>query len=103
DPICKIHYPQIYADNIWPELPDFAERYEAVGRALQAAGETLLRGAALALDLPEETFVELVSGGPHVFRLLRYLPLDADQIDQGVLWGEEHTDFNLLTLLPGGR
>jgi hypothetical protein len=20
-----------------------------------------------------------------------------------VLWGEEHTDFNLLTLLPGGR
>lgn len=104
DPTCKIHYPQIYADNLWPDdLPGFSSRYEEVGRALQTAGEVLLRGAALALGLEEGAFVELVQGGPHVFRLLRYLPLDDEQIAAGVLWGEEHTDFNLLTLLPGGR
>ena len=36
-------------------------------------------------------------------RLLRYLPLTAEHVAQNVLWGEEHTDFNLVTLLPGGR
>ena len=30
-------------------------------------------------------------------------PLRPEQIDSGILWGEEHTDFNLLTLLPGDR
>ena len=29
--------------------------------------------------------------------------LTEGQTEQKVLWGEEHTDFNLLTLLPGGR
>src|SRR5690606_5660115 len=38
-----------------------------------------------------------------VLRVLKYLPLTAAQIAQNALWGEEHTDFNLLTLLPGGR
>ena len=45
----------------------------------------------------------MVEGGPHVTRSLKYLSLTEAQIAQGVLWGEEHTDFNLLTLLPGGR
>jgi isopenicillin N synthase-like dioxygenase len=35
--------------------------------------------------------------------MLRYLPLSEAQTKQNILWGEEHTDFNLLTLLPGGR
>ena len=74
-----------------------------MGRALHAAGALLLRGAALALSLPEATFTSRIDGGPHVTRLLRYLPLTDAQLGTGVLWGEEHTDFNLLTLLPGGR
>ena len=36
-------------------------------------------------------------------RVLAALPLGEDQVGKGILWGEEHTDFNLLTLLPGGR
>jgi isopenicillin N synthase-like dioxygenase len=65
----------------------------------------LLRGCALALDLVNdvETLVQSTDGGPHVTRLLRYLPLASSQLGQGIVWGEEHTDFNLLTLLPGGR
>lgn len=97
-------YPEIYADNIWPEgdtaLP---ERYIAVGHQLHEIGLRLLRGAAQALGLLPYTFERAVHGGSHVFRALRYLPLKAEQVDTGILWGEEHTDFNLLTLLPGGR
>jgi isopenicillin N synthase-like dioxygenase len=109
DPEIAAMYPQIYADNIWPpggpdfDADDFRTRYLRMGSELQAAGEALLRGCALGLGLAIETFVDVVRGGPHVTRLLHYLPLDQAQIASGVLWGEEHTDFNLVTLLPGGR
>jgi isopenicillin N synthase-like dioxygenase len=104
DPEAASLHPQIYAENLWPEgIPGFAETYLEMGRALHAAGVELLRGCAVALGLEDNTFVNAVEGGPHVTRALRYLPLDAAQADAGILWGEEHTDFNLLTLLPGGR
>lgn len=104
DAECKLSHPEIYADNVWPEGDeDFRETYLAMGRSLHAVGMGLLRGCALALDLPAETFAALTEGAPHVTRALRYLPLDEAQAREGVLWGEEHTDFNLLTILPGGR
>lgn len=100
----KAQYPEICADNIWPPAPhDFSEAYLARGRELHRAGLALLRGAALALGLAETQFTAAAEGGAHVFRLLRYLPLTEAQTKQKILWGEEHTDFNLLTLLPGGR
>ena len=51
-----------------------------MGEELQRAGEALLRGCAVGLGLPPETFVDVVTGGPHVTRLLHYLPLDAQQV-----------------------
>jgi isopenicillin N synthase-like dioxygenase len=100
----KAQYPEICADNVWPEGEEaFRELNLARGHELHRAGLALLRGAALALELPEATFSSVAEGGAHVFRLLRYLPLTAEQTKQNVLWGEEHTDFNLVTLLPGGR
>lgn len=107
----KASYPQVFADNVWPEgragegfdAPGFRERYLAMGRALHQAGLALLRGAALALGVPEATFEAMCTGAPHVTRVLHYLPLNDAQLGKGILWGEEHTDFNLLTLLPGGR
>lgn len=100
----KAQFPEICCDNVWPSAPDdFSEDYVARGRELHRAGLALLRGAALALGLPETQFTSVAEGGAHVFRLLRYLPLTAEQTKQKILWGEEHTDFNLLTLLPGGR
>ncbi|MBX3184264.1 MAG: isopenicillin N synthase family oxygenase [Polyangiaceae bacterium] len=99
-----LDYPELYADNRWPAgYATFAELYLELGRAVHRAGEALLSLAALALGEPADTFTRRIQGGPHVFRLLRYLPLSAEQIEANVLWGEEHTDFNLLTLLPGGR
>lgn len=100
----RAQFPEIFAENIWPSGDTgFAEQYTARGKELHLAGLALLRGAALALGIDGETFVKLCEGGPHIFRMLRYLPLTEAQTKQKPLWGEEHTDFNLLTILPGGR
>lgn len=100
----RVKYPAIYADNIWPDgHPEFQRGLLDVGRRLQAAGELLLEGCAIALHLDRDAFTKRSKFGPHVTRALRYLPLKAEQVGTPILWGEEHTDFNLLTLLPGGR
>ena len=104
----KALYPEIFADNVWPNEAGldgaaFEEAYLSAGRELHAAGLKLLSAAALALELPETSLTAPTEGGAHVFRMLRYLPLTEAQTKENILWGEEHTDFNLLTLLPGGR
>jgi isopenicillin N synthase-like dioxygenase len=99
----KVH-PELYAPNVWPEGDDeFREVYTKMGKLLHLVGETLLVGVAQAYGLGEQSLVDLVQGAPHVFRALRYLPLNEAQATARILWGEEHTDFNLLTILPGGR
>lgn len=104
DPRAQVEYPQVYAENVWPDDSDsFRERYLFIGHGLHEIGLQLLRGCARALSLEPYRFEASVYGGPHVTRALRYLPLDESQVGTGILWGEEHTDFNLLTLLPGGK
>lgn len=104
DPSAATEYPEVYAQNVWPENAEvFQKSYELIGHQLHEIGLFLLRGAAKALGLEPFRFEQAVYGGPHVTRSLRYLPLRDDQVNTGILWGEEHTDFNLLTLLPGGR
>ncbi len=104
DAEAAVQYPQIYASNVWPEgAEQFRDRYMDIGHTLHEIGLQLLRGSARALNLEPYRFEAAVYGGPHVTRALRYLPLSQEQVDAKVLWGEEHTDFNLLTLLPGGR
>ncbi len=105
DEVSALEFPQIYPDNVWPPEapPFFREGLLGLGRSLHEAGLKLLRGAAVALGLPEAAFADLCGRGPHVTRALHYLPLTASQVNTGIVWGEEHTDFNLLTLLPGGR
>lgn len=103
DPSAAELYPEIHPPNVWPEdRPAFRDSYIALGKALHEAGLALLRACADALGLARETFVEIVGGAPHITRALKYLPLNEEQSKAGILWGEEHTDFNLLTLLPGG-
>jgi isopenicillin N synthase-like dioxygenase len=97
-------YPQIYAPNVWPDdQPEFKDAMLDIGRQLHAVGLSLLAGCELALDLPRNSLQKLTHNGPHVTRALRYLPLTEAQVGSDIVWGEEHTDFNLLTLLPGGR
>ncbi|MEM9861198.1 MAG: 2-oxoglutarate and iron-dependent oxygenase domain-containing protein, partial [Myxococcota bacterium] len=100
----KRMFPEIYAENSWPKgAGDFEGDYMALGKRVHQVGMAILEGCAVALDLPKEIFAEGTAGGPHVTRLLRYLPLDESEVGTDILWGEEHTDFNLLTLLPGGQ
>lgn len=106
DPILQAEYPQIFADNIWPDdikETAFDKSYLEIGQRLHQIGLHLLEGTALALGLPKTQFTDIVKGGAHVTRALHYLPLKESQLNLGIRWGEEHTDFNLLTLLPGGR
>ena len=104
DPELAAQYPELFPRNVWPDASDaWRTEYIRMGQALHEAGAALLCGAARALGLGETTFTDICEGGAHVTRVLHYLALAPDQIDKGILWGEEHTDFNLLTLLPGGR
>lgn len=104
DALLEAQYPELYPTNVWPEgATKFREEYTKMGRALHEAGLELLRGAALVLGLAPNTFADICQGGAHVTRILHYLGLEPSQVNTGILWGEEHTDFNLLTLLPGGR
>ena len=97
-------YPQINCGNVWPRgFDSFPSQYERVALALQALGERVLAGCEQALELDPGALTQRLHKGPHVTRLLRYLPLDESNVDAGVLWGENHTDFCSMTLLPGGR
>ncbi len=103
DKRCRAYWPQIYSDNVWPaDADEYKQNYLRLGRAVHGVGMDLLRGCALALGMRVDTLTSRCEGGAHVTRLLRYLELSEAQLDKGILWGEEHTDFNLLTLLPGG-
>ncbi|MEM9191996.1 MAG: 2-oxoglutarate and iron-dependent oxygenase domain-containing protein [Myxococcota bacterium] len=104
DPRAKLMFPEMCADNRWPDGADsFREDYLALGTKVHEVGLALLEACAIALDLPRDAFTRRAQGAAHVTRALRYLALTESQVGTEVLWGEEHTDFNLLTLLPGGR
>jgi isopenicillin N synthase-like dioxygenase len=105
DPEMQMQYPELYPPNVWPahSPPGFQQGFETLGRALHEAGITLLEGCARALELSDDAFTKRIAKGPHVTRVLNYLPLAENQVNTNIVWGEEHTDFNLLTLLPGGR
>jgi isopenicillin N synthase-like dioxygenase len=103
DPRCKAWWPEVYADNVWPaDAPAFERGMMGLGQQIHTIGLALLAGCERALELDPGTLVQRCEGAPHVTRLLKYLPLNDTQVGTGILWGEEHTDFNLLTLLPGG-
>lgn len=104
DPVAAEQYPELYPPNVWPENASaFQTGFVNLGKQLHEAGLALLEGSAVALGLDKDVFSRATKGAPHVTRVLYYLPLGAEQVNTGIVWGEEHTDFNLLTLLPGGR
>ncbi len=105
DPYCAECFPEIYADNVWPDdASEFRQAMLEVGHALHGVGAALLRACEGALSVAPTSLTGPAEGAAHVTRLLKYLPVP-EEAGADVLWGEEHTDFNLLnllTLLPGG-
>ena len=92
-----------YPDNIWPEeVPEFKETTLTAYRALEKAGQDMLRAIALYLDLDEHYFDAKVYHGNSILRQIHYFPIeDPDSVPADAVRAAEHGDINLITLLMG--
>lgn len=104
DPHAAACFPELYAPNVVDHgLEGFTGVLTGLGARQHTVGLALLTACERGLGLDDGALTETTGGAAHVTRALRYLPLDTADVARGVLWGEEHTDFNLLTVLGGGR
>jgi isopenicillin N synthase-like dioxygenase len=91
----------------WPERPAALRRaWEAYYAAMVALAETLVRALALALELPEDTFVPYFDERSSSMRVINYPAPDAEPAP-GQLRAGAHRDYGCLTILrienaPGG-
>jgi len=88
----------LHGPNTWPPLPGFRAAMEAYFQAVTALGRSLLPSFALALDLPEDFFLNLYDRPLVNLRIMHYPPLPvvrmADQYSTA-----PHTDYGMITLL----
>ncbi|HYQ15018.1 MAG TPA: 2OG-Fe(II) oxygenase family protein [Polyangiaceae bacterium] len=82
--------------NVWPALPGFREAVSRYYDAVFELGQTLLRGFALGLDLPEAFFDRFVTAPPSQLRMLHYPPNPAADVTIGI---GAHTDYECFTIL----
>lgn len=81
----------------WPDTPSFKKTVGAYYREAIALGETMFRGFALALGLPEDTFAPLTRQPTSQLRLIHY-PLDPNPVADRPGIGA-HTDYECFTIL----
>lgn len=90
-----------YLKNQWPtEIPELKENVLALYAALEEVSIQLLVGLALAYDLPQHTFSEMILNGNSILRAAHYPPL-SESIESGAMRAAPHEDINLITLLCG--
>jgi isopenicillin N synthase-like dioxygenase len=82
--------------NVWPSLPGFREAVSTYYAAVFELGRRLLRGFALALELPESFFDQFVTAPPSQLRMLHYPPNPAPDVTVGI---GAHTDYECFTIL----
>ena len=88
-----------FGPNVWPAgPPEFRAVMERYFAAMPEVSETLLRGLALSLDLPETHFADFAQDASATLRLLHYPPQPANP-EPGEKGCGAHTDFGALTLL----
>src|SRR5262245_4229091 len=87
----------LHGSNLFPaEVPELRPAVLDFMSAAESAGQAVLEGLALALDLDAQYFRRQYTAKPTVlFRVFRYPPAT-----DGAGWGvAEHSDYGLLTLL----
>jgi isopenicillin N synthase-like dioxygenase len=99
DPAVRAGVP-LHGPNLFPAEPaGLRPTVLACLDAFTELGHRLMRGIALALDLPAEWFERDLTRDPTIlFRIFHYPPAPPETVD--ARWGVgEHTDYGLLTIL----
>lgn len=95
--------------NIWPEQAGFKESSQALYQALAACVLPIQQAIVATLnryiktELPENFFDAMTEHGQTLLRLLYYPAFRGDDFlspHDVHCWAAEHTDMNLITLLP---
>lgn len=97
DPRVRAGVP-LHGANLWPAaVPALRAAVEAYVAGATRAGEALMRGTALSLELAADHFAERLTRHPTLlFRIFHYPASEPDADGFGV---GEHSDYGLLTLL----
>lgn len=100
-------YPS-FAPNLWPAAPsDLRPKMLAYWRGMEDVMRMVGQALAIAIDMPEETFDDVLDNThSSQLRLLHYPPLSKD-VEPGQLRAGAHTDLGMMTILrndpvPGG-
>ena len=90
-----------YTENLWPEgHPGFRRDVSDLLAGCVETANRVLAAFALALDKPEEFFVDAHNAKDHTLRLLHYPPLpEGFQPADGESRAGVHTDYGSITLL----
>jgi isopenicillin N synthase-like dioxygenase len=81
--------------NIWPKHMDLEGPAMSLYNQLKRISKPLLEGIAEVLGQRYDFFTEMTENGENLMRALHYFPNPKDGV-----WAAEHTDIDLITLLP---
>ncbi len=88
-----------FRENLWPSAPaDFQTAWVAYYAAMEALASSLLRIAALALDLPETHFDQRIDRHTSQLTARRYPPIAGELLEHQERAGA-HSDYGAITIL----
>ena len=89
-----------YAENTWPDVPDYRERVETYFAEAGRVARTMTDIFAHALHLPAGFFDRFTDHSIDVLRMNNYaLPPGTVDLDGDLIGMSEHTDFGIVTVL----
>lgn len=88
----------LHGPNQYPDIPGWRDLLDDHFWRMQRVGLTVMRGLAIALDLPEDFFETRFSDPVSALRLLHYPP-HAKRQDEDQLGCGAHTDYGCVTIL----
>jgi isopenicillin N synthase-like dioxygenase len=94
----------IYAGNVWPDVPGFASRVDAYRGHAERVARTMTRIFADALGVAPDFFAGFTDHSADVLRMNNYaLPPGEVDLDGELVGMSEHTDYGIVTVLWADR